>query len=125
MKVHQLGRQRNTRLQPISHANFEDSKKTLHQLKFLRKCRLGLTRAGERGAQVGDEFFKHALRVVWLAVNQAGDVSQRVEQKVRLNLRLQGAQIGLRGRALGRFRPLTLFCQRQLRAELLGTALPD
>ncbi len=65
------------------------------QREFLPSCRAA--RGLVRRAQQLDQLQQHAARARWLAVDQADDVGEGVEQEVRLDLRLQRLQAGRDG----------------------------
>ena len=58
-------------------------------------------RAGQRGTQVVNEFFEHRLRRSGSTVDERDHIGERVEQEVRLDLRLQQAQARFVGAVLG------------------------
>ena len=82
--------------------------RTLHQREVVVDARelvgqrmLGLAARGERGAQEGDQVVEHLLRARRVGRDQRAQVGQRVEQHVRLELRLQHVQPRERGLVRG------------------------
>src|SRR5690242_17188260 len=78
--------------QPILKPCLLDFEILLQKLQFLLKRHARGIRSRERDAEQVGEATDHSIGGVWLRVNQRGNCVQRVEQKVRVELRLERLQ---------------------------------
>ena len=91
----QVVRKMQFKLQPVSHTNLEQFEVVSQQVELLlHGARLRAAR-GQTLSQIGDEIVHHQIRFVRRATDQALNRGQRVEQKMRLDLRLQHAHLRL------------------------------
>jgi hypothetical protein len=87
--------------QPVLHARGLHVQVGLGQRQLVGQRHLVAAQLAEAGAQVLGEGAERALGLGRLVVDQRGHVGQRVEQEMRLDLRLQQPQLRLGGALLG------------------------
>ena len=81
------------KVQPFAHSHLQDRQERACQLELASKRRARLAHRRQRGAQIVDQAGQHFAPLVGCRFVQSLYVGQRVEQKVRLDLRLQRRQL--------------------------------
>jgi hypothetical protein len=81
--------------------HLDDPQVRLDEVDLVAERVRRLAEPGERRAQVVDERLEHRLGARRVGLHERDDVRERVEQEVRLHLRLEQAQLRLGGAVLG------------------------
>ena len=88
-------------LEAVFHPDLDDPHVGVDQVDLVAERVPAVAEPRERRAQVLDERLEHRLRARRVGVHERDHVGQGVEQEVRLDLRLQQAQLRFAGRVLG------------------------
>ena len=104
------------KLQPVGHAQVHQLEVGAHQSQLVAERRVGLVQARHRRAQIGDQVAQHRRRALGARLDQRLHVGQRVEQEVRLDLRVQQATAGRRA-------PASRACSSRARTAGCGARL--
>ena len=91
--------------QPLAQPRLHHFQVALHRLAFFADGQQGPVEQRQRGAQVAVHVVQHDLGARRVDADQRAQVGQRVEQHVRLELRLQQLELVLGGGALRAFGP--------------------
>jgi hypothetical protein len=83
--------------EPAADPQLVDVEVGARELQLLLERRRGLAHAGKRGVQVVQQPVEHAPALPGIAPIEPLHVGERVEQEVRLHLRLEGLQARLGG----------------------------
>ena len=108
-------------LQARAHADLHDVEVGAHALEFLAQRGQRILEPRQRMAQVQDQVVDDLLRARRVAAHQVLGAAERVVEEVRLDLRVQQAQLGDRQFLLG----LRLLGGRLLAAAHFGDAARD